>query len=399
MRFIKTKKFIDNSISIRSIFPFDKNKITQVNLALLMMKSKTQKFPTKQEISLVLNEMYHCKVSFHLSGLGEYLVFEYRFQYLQSSYCPKPYAPDRLIEILDQFLFHSLVDMESFKECKILYENMLIHLQEDTDYLASAACLSLLDNKHTASVSIHGYRQDLDQITFQDMVDTIANLQRLPKHVFACGDIEKPILTYLESMDQALIPYTGDNLYQGNTSIEKTLTRDISQTSLCQVYQTQITIQDVEYDALNLMNLILGQCPNNLLFDVLREQKSLCYEVRSSLIRFDGLLMIQAGLSKKDRMQALACIDEQIERIQKGEYSDLVFENAKRDWIDGLHGIRDLPFTWIERIFLNSMLKDSRTMAQKISVIQRITKEDVSKAASKLKKCAQVFVEGINEEV
>ena len=138
MRFIKTDKFVDNSISIRMFLPFERKTITVTNLALRMLKRKTEAFPSLQQVALALNEAYSFRVSLHMTGLGNRLMIEYRFQSLQSQYCPTGLEDSTVLKIMDQFLFHPLVDVVSFEECKAQYEDKLLRLQDDPDYLSSS---------------------------------------------------------------------------------------------------------------------------------------------------------------------------------------------------------------------------------------------------------------------
>ena len=153
----------------------------------------------------------------------------------------------------------------------------------------------------------------------------------LKKHVYVCGRPSQAVLSYLQSIDAPLEPVMSMHPYQGTEYRESFLQKEIAQTSLTMAFKTNITIKDKLSYPLVLLNSVLGQCPNNLLFDTIREKHSLCYAIHSSLIRYDGLLLVQTGLSKANFEQVKLLIQDQMQRIQSMDYSDELLENAKKD--------------------------------------------------------------------
>lgn len=399
MRFIRTEKFVDNSISIRMFLPLKRETITSINLALRMLKRKTEAFPSLQKVSLALNEAYNFRVSLHMTGLGNRLMIEYRFQYLQDQYWPTDIDDFKILTIIDQFLFHPLIDEAGFNECKMQYEDKLLRLQDDPDYISSATSLSLLDPKYTSSISIQGYQSDLQNLTYEDIQSCIQNILNLDKHVYICGKPSPAVLSYLQSLDTPLEPVKFIYPYLSTSYKESFIKREIEQTALTLVFRTGITVKDELAYPLVLLNSILGQCPNNLLFDSIREKNSLCYAIHSSLIRYDGLLLVQTGLSKVHFEKVKMLIFEQIQRLQSMDYSDTLLENAKKDWIDSIRSIKDLPFSWIEQVLSDDYLEQKASIEQRISKIQRIQKKDIALAAQNLSLCALALVEENDEKV
>ena len=131
MNYIQTSKFLNNSISVRTILPFDFKRITMINLLVLMMQMKTEKFPSKNQIAIRFGQSYSFRYSVHLTGIGNQVLLDQRFQYLQNRALPHHIDSDTWIEIIDQFLFHVLMDTESFEEAKFLLRDRLCQLQDD----------------------------------------------------------------------------------------------------------------------------------------------------------------------------------------------------------------------------------------------------------------------------
>lgn len=70
------------------------------------------------------------------------------------------------------------------------------------------------------------------------------------------------------------------------------------------------------------------------MFDEIREKNSLCYSISSSIIRFDGALLIHTGVNRKDVTKVLNLIETQIDRLLNMDYDDRYLEIAKMDYKD-----------------------------------------------------------------
>lgn len=392
MRILETHKFIDNSISIRTFLPFQRDKVTYYNLCALMMKLKTEKYPSKKEILLRLNQAYNFRFSIRIQTIGESFVLEFRFQFIRSQYLPCPIDPLVLTEMMDQFLFHTRIDPESFHESVHLLRNKLIRQYDDPDTIAYTKALSLLDPLHPVTLRPEGYLEDLDHISYERIPEILEQIHQAPRFVMACGDFAPSMVSYLSGLDtcpknwDCLLPYLSSG-YQ-----KEVILKQIEQTSLVLCCKTGIGLKDTQADSLIVMTSILGQCPNNLLFETIREQNSLCYSIHSSLIRSCGLLLVHAGTSAQNVEGLLALVDEQIKRLQNGDFTTALLENAKRDLIDSLDMVQDYPFAWLDQVFFNEYIEHKKSMDEKKRSFQNITKEDVVAVSKTLTKCSLAII-------
>jgi len=84
--------------------------------------------------------------------------------------------------------------------------------------------------------------------------------------------------------------------------------------------------------ALNLLAMILGEGSSSRLFQRLREERGLCYQVScdASLLADTGSLEIHAGLDPASRDEALKCIDEELQDIISHGPREAELARAKR---------------------------------------------------------------------
>lgn len=395
MNYISSNKFSDVSVAIRTQLPLERSTITAYNILVYMLKTKTELFKTKQALISNLNEAYGMKLACGLSSYGADLILTTRIQYIRSDWIEEEDYIHKVKEITDQVLFHSVLDEASFEEAKYLYRNKLTRILDDPDGLAIYTCLTTLNTNHEISIPIQGSLDDLDQLTLQDIQNVYSAYLKADKHIFVCGCLDEEMKTYLERMDSSSKLNSTRSLLPILDYQEEIIEKNISQSSIALVYATSTDILSEDYYKMFVMNSLLGQSPTSLLFEEVREKHSLCYSISSYLIQFDGALIITLGTNKENIEKAIDLINQQIQRIIDLDFDPELLNTAKKDCIDSLIVTQDYPFSQIDQRFMDVLLSRDTDRDKKIKNIQKVSLEDVSAAAKKLKKISSVIVKEV----
>lgn len=395
MNYISSNKFSDVSVAIRTQLPLERSTITAYNILVYMLKTKTESFKTKQALISNLNEAYGMKLACGLSSYGADLILTTRIQYIRSDWIEEEDYIHKVKEITDQVLFHSVLDEASFEEAKYLYRNKLTRILDDPDGLAIYTCLTTLNTNHEISIPIQGSLDDLDQLTLQDIQNVYSAYLKADKHIFVCGCLDEEMKTYLERMDSSSKLNSTRSLLPILDYQEEIIEKNISQSSIALVYATSTDILSEDYYKMFVMNSLLGQSPTSLLFEEVREKHSLCYSISSYLIQFDGALVITLGTNKENIEKAIDLINQQIQRIIDLDFDPELLNTAKKDCIDSLIVAQDYPFSQIDQRFMDVLLSRDTDRDKKIKNIQKVSLEDVSAAAKKLKKISSVIVKEV----
>lgn len=395
MNYISSNKFSDVSVAIRTQLPLERSTITAYNILVYMLKTKTELFKTKQALISNLNEAYGMKLACGLSSYGADLILTTRIQYIRSDWIEEEDYIHKVKEITDQVLFHSVLDEASFEEAKYLYRNKLTRILDDPDGLAIYTCLTTLNTNHEISIPIQGSLDDLDQLTLQDIQNVYSAYLKADKHIFVCGCLDEEMKTYLEKMDSSSKLNSTRSLLPILDYQEEIIEKNISQSSIALVYATSTDILSEDYYKMFVMNSLLGQSPTSLLFEEVREKHSLCYSISSYLIQFDGALIITLGTNKENIEKAIDLINQQIQRIIDLDFDPELLNTAKKDCIDSLIVAQDYPFSQIDQRFMDVLLSRDTDKDKKIKNIQKVSLEDVSAAAKKLKKISSVIVKEV----
>lgn len=395
MNYISSNKFSDVSVAIRTQLPLERSTITAYNILVYMLKTKTELFKTKQALISNLNEAYGMKLACGLSSYGADLILTTRIQYIRSDWIEEEDYIHKVKEITDQVLFHSVLDEASFEEAKYLYRNKLTRILDDPDGLAIYTCLTTLNTNHEISIPIQGSLDDLDQLTLQDIQNVYSAYLKADKHILVCGCLDEETKTYLERMDSSSKLNSTRSLLPILDYQEEIIEKNISQSSIALVYATSTDILSEDYYKMFVMNSLLGQSPTSLLFEEVREKHSLCYSISSYLIQFDGALIITLGTNKENIEKAIDLINQQIQRIIDLDFDPELLNTAKKDCIDSLIVAQDYPFSQIDQRFMDVLLSRDTDRDKKIKNIQKVSLEDVSAAAKKLKKISSVIVKEV----
>lgn len=395
MNYISSNKFSDVSVAIRTQLPLERSTITAYNILVYMLKTKTELFKTKQALISNLNEAYGMKLACGLSSYGADLILTTRIQYIRSDWIEEEGYIHKVKEITDQVLFHSVLDEASFEEAKYLYRNKLTRILDDPDGLAIYTCLTTLNTNHEISIPIQGSLDDLDQLTLQDIQNVYSAYLKADKHILVCGCLDEEMKTYLERMDSSSKLNSTRSLLPILDYQEEIIEKNISQSSIALVYATSTDILSEDYYKMFVMNSLLGQSPTSLLFEEVREKHSLCYSISSYLIQFDGALIITLGTNKENIEKAIDLINQQIQRIIDLDFDPELLNTAKKDCIDSLIVAQDYPFSQIDQRFMDVLLSRDTDRDKKIKNIQKVSLEDVSAAAKKLKKISSVIVKEV----
>lgn len=395
MNYISSNKFSDVSVAIRTQLPLERSTITAYNILVYMLKTKTELFKTKQALISNLNEAYGMKLACGLSSYGADLILTTRIQYIRSDWIEEEDYIHKVKEITDQVLFHSVLDEASFEEAKYLYRNKLTRILDDPDGLAVYTCLTTLNTNHEISIPIQGSLDDLDQLTLQDIQNVYSAYLKVDKHILVCGCLDEEMKTYLERMDFSSKLNSTCSLLPILDYQEEIIEKNISQSSIALVYATSTDILSEDYYKMFVMNSLLGQSPTSLLFEEVREKHSLCYSISSYLIQFDGALIITLGTNKENIEKAIDLINQQIQRIIDLDFDPELLNTAKKDCIDSLIVAQDYPFSQIDQRFMDVLLSRDTDRDKKIKNIQKVSLEDVSAAAKKLKKISSVIVKEV----
>ncbi len=252
----------------------------------------------------------------------------------------QPKELEKTVEVLSDMVLHpALAPKEIQKEASVIVEE--IRMYKD---LPMQSVHDLLNNllwpRHPLGFSLAGTEQTVLRLRRGDL----AGYQRrfyCPRNIVvaACGRLNHRRLVEGVSRLFGQVPPGRPQPFAKVREIQrkarfKIESKETEQTHLCLGFHA-FPRNHPSVQALNLLNVVLGGNMSSRLFERVREQKGLAYEIGSQVKRFKdtGLFSISAGVEHRHLVRCLALILKELAAIRRQRVTPKEFEQAREFFV------------------------------------------------------------------
>lgn len=402
---IQNHKFKDIAISIQFLNEITKEKATINTLLALMLMDRCAKYDTKKKMNEACDHLFGATLHARTLTYGRAHCLEIRSRVINPMYVKESNSllsdwVDLLAEIIfHPLMIHQLFSEDSFTEAKRILKSKMMRRNDDASTYSILKAFELAGKDQPLAISSKGDLEILETLTLEQVTQAYHQMiQQDQVEIVVCGQIdEQQVMTLLKHKMQFEDRNTSISpnycLQRANEQFE-TEEKELPQTNLTLVYTTNTTVTDPRFAALKVANGILGQYPSSYLFQVVREQHSLCYSIYSNLISYDGACAIATGIDRQNIEQTLQLIDEQVQRCKAGDFDESLIQTTKQMMIHALQASLDEMNSILGFAVSNSILKRQRTIAEQIAAIEAVKKEDVVEAFQHFEKQATFILKG-----
>lgn len=393
---IKTDKFKNCSMEIMFRNKLVKSEITENNMLVDMLMHSSKKYPKRRDVAIELENLYSSYIRGCTTRLGNSIVLSFVTDFLNPKYCEEGYLEDVIglpfEMILNPNVTNEEFDKRSFNIIKNRIKSDIESLKENATRYAFRRSLTNMNPDSPSSYHMTGYLDDLDSITPSSLVKTYHNvLDNYVCDIYVIGDLDmdKVVSLVKKKFKIKTIKDEKINLYVDNSVRSKV--QDIcevgnyEQDSFVMLYNLDSLTKRERDFVIHLYNIIFGNggltCK---LYKYLREENSLCYVVSSMYQKYDGLLMVYAGIDKKDKNKCVKLVEKAINEMIKGDFLDEELDNAKKAVISSIKMSEDTNGGIINNYLFND-LDDLPLYDERVKEFKTVTKEEVMELASKLK--------------
>ena len=409
-----TDKFKSENISIYFALPTSKTESVKRSLLLSVLKRGTEKYPTQKDINERLDELYATLVNLKNQKFDNTQLLGVSADVIYSSYTEngEDLMKDAL-EVIEQMFYHPRVDEKTGVFCeefvnseKENYKSIILSQINEPRTYAAIRCreemfssLGIVDNLDTMC-------EKIDDVNATELYECYLDMVKNSKIVvFYVGkrsplEIEQLVKEAFSTNNVNLIENNNakkllDNLEIPNEVIE---TSDLSQGRLIMGFNCGVTWNDNDYYAMLLCNEIFGASPLSKLFMNVREKLSLCYECSSIYNSARGAIFATTGIDCENYEMAKSAILSQLEDIQNGKISEKEFSAAKKSIFNVYSALADSPNA-IERFYLGRIINGIDVdIDDFLYLLEKLTIDDIVRAAQKLKLHTVYFLRGEEEE-
>ncbi len=409
---IKTDKFKMSRLSFNFIMPADRERSPITRLMLATMMRGCRKYPSVISINKKLDEIYGATVAWRVVSVGDKHIFKISCEMLGNRFRfsgDDESIVDRVCAVVLDILFDPLLDEKGLlpetnfeSEKKLAIDAILAKINDQKAY-ASEKCKKLLYGDSPLGISTEGDEEQIRNVTLDDVS---ANLKYFLKNsTVECyyygnddvNEVKNMINNAFADVGREKSKTLGEEycfVPKNEEICRYTESMDVSQSRLNIGAVCKTVMSDVDYYAICVFNEIFGGSSQSKLFMNVREKNSLCYYCYSSYHSASGVIMIGCGIKAENCEKTYNEILFQLEEMQKGNISDAEIDNSKKMIISGLKQMTDNPAAMEAFNFRRVLAGINELPEQSIEKVLSVTKDDIVKAANKLKISTVYFLEG-----
>ncbi|HLQ98683.1 MAG TPA: pitrilysin family protein [Candidatus Dormibacteraeota bacterium] len=399
LHLVPSKKYKTMTFVAKLKAPLERETITKRALLPFILRESTKNYSTRKELQYKLDDLYGASLSLDGSKAGSHHVISARMAVANQKYIQNESSIiSETLHLLYEVLFQPKVDGRTFQQATVNREKETLRkqIQSLKDDKTNYAQLRLIDEMcqgEKYQIKSHGYEEDLDDITAENLFETYETfIQKDDLDLYILGDfdddemIETVTSIFKQRKFENVNDIQGESEHRVVTSPKKLIEQDkVQQAKLHIGYRTYTTYADENYPALVVFNAIFGSYPSSKLFRHVREKNSLAYYVGSFIESYNGLMFVYSGVAHTDYNKAQMIIDEQLEEMRSGAFSEQEMAQAKALIVNGILETSDNAQGLIELLYQTIIGQNDRNIDEYIQQIHSITKEEVVEMANKVK--------------
>lgn len=391
----QTDQFKDMMIEVIYNYQKVEPDVTIANLLTYMMTDRSHDYPTKRLMNRKSDDLYGLSMQTRCSSVGHLHQFEARFKTLNPSFAKDLNETD-VFSFIQSVLLRPLLDESSFNEAKINMKGALLRLQDNPTIQGVRLAIEQVCDNEPLSVYSQGNLSILNELSLQDVITFHHRLIQLKPVILVSADKHLDIFSLRKALGQQTMNRF-PNMY--SFKLKKAqfirIKRELMQSTVTQAYYCNINLADEDYYRLRILSMMLGQLPNSLLFQEIREKRSLCYAISTSHLSTDGLLLIQTGIdaSKIDELKPL--IQIQIDRLRTGDFSESLLKIAKHNYIQNIQRLDEDRSAYFNVLNQHDIMGKNFEVNQISLRVSAISKADIQRVAQQLEMISESIIEGV----
>ena len=399
---IKTDKFKTNLLSLFITTPITRDNVTKNALLPMVLRRGNMENKTQEELSITLEEMYGASFDCGVEKAGDNQSLKFYLEVINDEFIPtQENLIKQALNTLINVAFNPLVENDGFNKEYVETEkqNLKQIIEAKKDNKAKYAferCLEEMYKNKPYGLYKFGYVEDLEKINTTELYKYYKDLINKCKiDIFISGEIEKDKIIKIVNENKQIQELTARNpeyivsvppVIEPNNKEEVIVNEslDVAQGKLVIGANIFNTNEKSKYIA-SVYNAILGGTATSKLFQNVREKASLAYTTNSSYIKNKNNIIIRAGIEISNYDKAVEIIKQQLEEMQKGNFTDDELNNAKTCIVSNIKFIPDEQDTSISYYFGQEMANTCVAVEEYQKSIEDVTRQEVEELAKNIK--------------
>ncbi|MGN1400380.1 MAG: EF-P 5-aminopentanol modification-associated protein YfmF [Bacillus sp. (in: firmicutes)] len=406
---VKTTKYKTNTIILKLKAPLDRETVSYRALLPQVLQGSSKKYPTTGKLRTYLEELYGATLYGNVSKKGEYHIMTLTIEIANEKFLSdKDPLLEKGIQLLTDVLLNPNIEEGGFRENTFDQEKRALiqqiqSLYDDKMKYSSIRLVEEMCKDEPYGIGVNGTVEGVGEITPHSLYDYYRHaIETDEVDLYVVGDVDegqiRGIVTrymHLKSRQTKSLPVDHHNQPREVKEIKEV--QDITQGKLNMGYRTGILYGDKDYYALQVFNGIFGGFSHSKLFMEVREKNSLAYYCASRIESHKGLIMVMSGIQTENYQKTLSIINEQMDKMKRGDFSDEIIDQTKAVIINQLLETIDNAGGLTEILYHNVISKQTLTIDDWLTGIQNVTKEDIIRVGERIHLDTVYFLAGKGE--
>lgn len=403
---LSDKRFKTVRIDVHLIKHATIDDLAKRSLIANILETSTKKYDDQVKFTHALSEMFGASFGVGAGKKGNAHDVGFSMVVVNDKYTEGQDLVRDAIAFLNEVIMHPLLgehgfDDETFARQKQNMINYVKSATEDKQYWSSQQLRSLtFGTDMVQGLPSYGSLKAIESLQNEDVYHAYLDMvQNDLIHISVSGDIDSDVtrsdLNRFEfnarSIDLGELTTQFDVLKHG---LKRTDQQNVQQARLNLAYNIPAHITEDAYFPAIVFNSLFGGSPQSKLFINVRERASLAYYASSNLDLYDGILNIQTGINGKNHDATIKIINQQLEEMQNGVFTDHELLNIKKglrsDYLSGMDLQRTAHRRGLNDYLLNRHI-DSKLWLERMDAV---SKNDVEELAQQIKIRAEYFLNG-----
>lgn len=403
---IETDKYKTNTIVLKLKAPLEAEYVTQRALLPYVLQSETSKHPTSTKLRRYLDELYGATLQVDLSKKGEYHIITLRVEIANEKFLSDQ-TPllIKALELLGGIVFSPIIENNAFSTSTVDKEKRTLRQRieavfDDKMRYSNLRLIQEMCKDEPYELHVNGRIEDIDSISPTTLYEYYQKVLKEDQvDLYVVGSIQS---SEVADAVEKLFPFQKRDSYRELKPTTKTIKKvnevieedDVKQGKLNIGYRTNIYYGDDDYNALQVFNGLFGGFSHSKLFINVREKESLAYYAASRVESHKGLLMVMSGIEFKNYQKAVTIINEQMDAMRQGEYTEQEIEQTKAVIKNQLLETIDTARGMIEVFYQNAVAGKPNPINEWLEGIDSVTKQQIMEVANKIQQDTIYFLKG-----
>lgn len=406
---VATEKYKTNTLVWKMKAPLDSTYLTKRALLPYVLQSSSKSYETTTKLRAYLDDLYGANLFVDLAKKGEYHIISFSIEIANEKFL-KDQTPllRKAFEFLAEILTNPNANNNQFTTLTVQNEKRTLKqriqsLNDDKMRYSNLRLVEEMCKEEPYALNTYGVFSEIDDINESDLYTYYEQaFSEDELDLYVVGAVDEAEVKALADEFLHFPPRTAKRtahpkvVEQSEVQVVKEK-QDVLQGKLNIGYRTNVLYGDADYFALQMFNGIFGGFSHSKLFINVREKASLAYYAASRLESHKGLLMVMSGIDVNNYHQALNIINEQMDAMKQGDFTDEEIEQTKAVVKNQMLETIDVARGVVEVFYHNVISQQAISLTDWMEKITAVTREDIIQVADKITQDTIYFLTGKGE--